>query len=153
MLTPPHVATLVHAVQQPIGVPKFVQLDVQHPPGQAGDSALMSEDMSGPTSGVALATLSGWRTLNAPDAYLMGACTCTAPARSRLTSLPTGATRSDDGVNPPGRTNQATHADEIPLPDVDDGYLSVPTGANSSRAVGYYNPTHDLICFVARATS
>ena len=32
MLTPPHLLTLVHAVQQPIGHPEFIQLDTQHHP-------------------------------------------------------------------------------------------------------------------------
>ena len=34
MLTPPHLLTLVHAVQQPIGHPRFLQLDAQHPAGR-----------------------------------------------------------------------------------------------------------------------
>ncbi|HZY51005.1 MAG TPA: hypothetical protein VFE64_14640 [Devosia sp.] len=148
MLTPPHLVTLVHAVQQPISVPTFVQLDVQHPSGQAGSSALMSEDMSGPTSEVALATLSGWRTLNASDAYLMGGLHVHGASTVKVDIVASWSDPVDDGVNPPGRTNQTTHADEIPLPGLNEGYLSVPTGANTSRAVGYYNPTHDLICFV-----
>src|SRR5262249_40281924 len=68
MLTPPHLLTLVHAVQQPIGKPEFVQLDVQHHPSAFADSELQSEDMSGPTAAVALSTLTGWRTPNSLDA-------------------------------------------------------------------------------------
>src|SRR6202023_1469884 len=72
MLTPPNLLTLVHAVQQPIGHPDFLQLDVQHPARLFNDSAPRSEDMSGPTAEVALATLTGWRVPNAIDAYLIG---------------------------------------------------------------------------------
>ena len=39
MLTPPHLLTLVHAVQQPIGHPEFIQLDAQHHPVGARQQA------------------------------------------------------------------------------------------------------------------
>ncbi len=148
MLTPPHLVTLVHAVQQPIGLPFFTQLDVQHPVGQATSSALQSEDMTGPTGEVALATLSGWRTLNAPDAYLIGGLHVHGASTVKIDIVAEWDDPVDDGVTPPGRIAQKTHAEEIPLPDLGEGYLTVATGANTSRAVGYYNPVHDLICFV-----
>jgi len=148
MLTPPHLVTLVHAVQQPIGRPVFTQLDVQHPAGKGATSALQSEDMSGPTSEVALATLSGWRTPNAPDAYLIGGVHVHGASTVKVDIVAEWDDPVDDGVNPPGRIAQTTHADEIPLPDLGEGYLTVATGANANRAVGYYNPVHDLICFV-----
>ena len=59
-------------MQQPIGHPDFIQLDAQHRRGQALDSKLQSEDMSGPTGAVALDTLTGWRTPKALDAFIMG---------------------------------------------------------------------------------
>jgi hypothetical protein len=148
MLTPPHLVTLVHAVVQPIGLPFFTQIDVQHPAGQAASSALQSEDMTGPTSEVALATLSGWRTLNAPDAYLIGGLHVHSASTVKIDIVAEWDDPVDDGVTPPGRIAQKTHADEIPLPDLSEGYLTVATGAHTSRAVGYYNPVHDLICFV-----
>ncbi len=36
MLTPPHLLTLVHAVQQPMGLPGFTRLTVQREPEHAG---------------------------------------------------------------------------------------------------------------------
>jgi hypothetical protein len=148
MLTPPHLLTLVHAVQQPIGHPAFTQLDVQHPPGQPSDSKLQSEDMSGPTSDVALATLSGWRTLKAPDAYLLGGLYVHGASTVKIDILAEWDDPVDDGLTPPTRSQQKTHADEIPLPDLSEGYLTASTGATSVRALGYYSPMHDLICFV-----
>lgn len=147
MLTPPHLLTLVHAVQQPIGHPAFIQLAVQHPPGQAGDTKLQSEEMSGPTSDAAQATLSGWRTLNSLDAYLIGGLQVHGASTVKIDILAEWDDPVDDGVIPPTRSHQTTHVDEIPLPDLTEGYLTVATGATSTRAVGYYNPTHDLICF------
>jgi len=148
MLTPPHLLTLVHAVQQPLGHPAFVQLDVQHPAGQANDSRLRSEDMSGPTREVALDTLTAWRTPQSLDAYLIGGLAVHGASTAKLDLVAAWDDPQDDGVNPPTRSQQHTHADEIPLPDLGEGYLTVSTGAESSRAVGYYDPAHDLICFV-----
>jgi hypothetical protein len=148
MLTPPHLITLVHAVQQPIGAPYFTQIEAQHPAGEAATSALQSVDMSGPTRDAALATLTGWRTLNAPDAYLIGALRVHGASTIKIDIVAEWSDPVDDGVNPPGRIAQTTHVDEIPLPDLSEDYLQVATGAHDARAVGYYNPTHDLICFV-----
>jgi len=150
MLSPPHLLTLVHAVLQPIGHPRFIQLDVQHPPGQASDGNLQSEDMSGPTRDVALATLSGWRTLKSIDAYLIGGLQVHGASTAKIDLLAEWSDPVDDGVNPPTRSQQNTHADEIPLQDLEERYLTVSSGAKSSRAVGYYNPTHDVICFVRK---
>jgi hypothetical protein len=149
MLTPPHILTLVHAVQQPIGRPAFTQLDVQHhPTDQNNDSKLHSVDMTGPTEGIALDTLSGWRTPNSLDAYLIGGLHVHGASTVKIDILAEWDDPVDDGLVPPTRSQQRTHADEIPLPDLRENYLTVPTGANTERAAGYYNPSHDLICFV-----
>jgi hypothetical protein len=150
MLTPPHLLTLVHAVQQPIGHPHFTQVDVQHPFGQTSDSKLQSENMSGPTSDVALATLSSWRTLKAIDAYLIGGLRVHGASTAKIDLLAEWDDPIDDGITPPTRSHQQTHADEIPLQGLDEGYLTVTTGASTTRAVGYYAPAHDLICFVRK---
>jgi hypothetical protein len=155
MLTPPHLLTLIHAVQQPIGRPEFVQLDVQHHPDPevVGDSDLQSEDMSGPTAEVALATLSGWRTPNSLDAYLVGGLRVHGASTAKIDILAEWDDPVDDGTTPPGRSAQSTHADEIPLHGLQAGYLKVSTGASASdwRAVGYYDPVHDLIGFVRKS--
>lgn len=148
MLTPPHLLSLVHAVQQPIGHPQLLQLDVQHPVRQAVASNLQSEDMSGPTRAVALDTLTAWRTPNSIDAYLIGGLQVHGVSTAKIDLLAGWDDPVDDGINPPSRLQQHTHADEIPLQQLREGYLEVTTSANTSRAVGYYNPTHDLICFV-----
>jgi hypothetical protein len=144
----PHLLTLVHAVQQPIGRPQFIQLDVQHPPGQTSDSKLQSEEMSGPTRDVALNTLTGWRALNSLDAYLVGGLKVHGASTAKIDLVAEWDDPVDDGVSPPTRSHQKTHADEIPLQDLDQGYLMVSTGAKTFRATGYYNPVHDLIGFV-----
>jgi hypothetical protein len=147
MLTPPHLLTLVHAVQQPIGHPEFIQLDAQHH-AQGADSKLQSEDMSGPTGAIALDTLTGWRSPKALDAFIMGGLRIHGASTAKIDLIAEWVDPVDDGANPPSRLHQQTHADEIPLPDLNDGYLMVGTGKNAFRAVGFYNSTHDLICFV-----
>jgi hypothetical protein len=108
MLTPPHLLALVHAVQQPIRHPAFIQLDVQHPPGQASDSKLQSEDMSAPTSDVALAALSGWRTLKALDAYLIG-----NRARVRDWELESGSLQQGVRCKPVSRRNSPCYLEKL----------------------------------------
>ena len=147
MLTPPHLLTLVHAVQQPIGHPEFIQLDAQHH-ALGSDSKLQSEDMSGPTSAIALDTLTGWRAPKALDAFIMGGLRIHGASTAKIDLIADWEDPVDDGTNPLSRLHQQTHADEIPLPDVNDGYLMVGTGKNTYRAVGFYNSTHDLVCFV-----
>jgi hypothetical protein len=147
MLTPPHLLTLVHAVQQPIGHPEFIQLDAQHR-AQGADSKLQSEDMSGPTDAIALDTLTGWRSPKALDAFIMGGLRIHGASTAKIDLIAEWEDPVDDGSHPLSRLHQKTHADEIPLPDLGDGYLMVGTGKNTYRAVGFYNSTHDLICFV-----
>jgi hypothetical protein len=115
MLTPPHLLTLVHAVQQPIGHPSFIQLNVQHhPPDHAPDSELQSEDMTGPTRDTALSTLSGWRTPKAIDAYLIGGLQVHGASTAKIDILAEWDDPVDDGMTPPTRSLQKTHADERP---------------------------------------
>jgi hypothetical protein len=146
MLTPPHLLTLVHAVQQPIGHPEFIQLDAQHR-ALGIDSKLQSEDMRGPTGAVALDTLTGWRTPKALDAFLMGGLRVHGASTAKIDLFAEWEDPVDNGIDPPSRLHQQAHADEIPLPDLDDGYLMVAAGKDAFRAVGFYNSTHDLICF------
>lgn len=147
MLTPPHLLTLVHAVQQPIGHPSFLQLDVQHIEGVLS-SALQSEDMSGPTRAVALSTLTGWRTPNSLDAFLIGGLRVHAASTAKVDITAEWTDPVDDSVGPLGTIHQKTHAEEIPLTTLDEDFLTVTTGASDTRAVAFYIPTHDLICFV-----
>lgn len=149
MLTPPHLLTLVHAVQQPIGHPEFIPLDAQHHPPRLFDSKLQSEDMSmrGPTSAIALDTLTGWRTPKALDAFIRGGLRIHGASTAKIDLIAEWDDPVDDGTGPLSRLHQQTHADEIPLPDLADGYLMVGAGKDAFRAVGFYNSTHDLICF------
>ncbi len=150
MLTPPHLLTLVHAVQQPIGRPVFVQIDVQHPGGGSVESQLESEAMTGPTNAIALDTITAWRVPGAIDAQLIGGLQVHGASTDKIDLL----AHWDDPVDDPGPTGDvlptriahATHADEIPLRNLAGGEL--PANADGTRPTGYYNPGHDLVCFV-----
>jgi hypothetical protein len=150
MLTPPHVLTLVHAVQQPLGRPEFVQLDVQHRLPQPGgsDSVLQGLDMAGPTAAVALDTITAWRQPAKLDAFLMGGLHVHGASTDKVDLLATWDEPVDDTAKAlPTVEHHADAVDEIPLAQRSEGYLVVGAGQDV-RTVGYYNPAHDLMCFV-----
>ncbi len=150
MLTPPHVLTLVHAVQQPLGRPEFVQLDVQHrlPEPGGSDSVLQGLDMAGPTAAVALDTITAWRQPGKLDAFLMGGLHVHGASTDKVDLLATWDEPVDDTAQAlPTVEHHADAVDEIPLAQRNEGYLVVGAGQDV-RTVGYYNPAHDLMCFV-----
>jgi hypothetical protein len=70
MLTPPHLLTFVHAVQQPIGHPAFERLTAQL--GRAG-MKVQTQPEDEPTAETELDVLTAWRVLGSTDAWLVGA--------------------------------------------------------------------------------
>src|SRR5262249_12485040 len=84
MITPPRLLELVHAVQQPIGVPAFSAISVQHAPygdptkfpfdetRDPSPNVLQTEPERAPTGDTELAPITAWRKPGAVDAYLMG---------------------------------------------------------------------------------
>ena len=149
MLTPPHLLTLVHAVQQPIGRPEFTAVAVHHEPAPFEPVPLQTTPGRGPTDPTELAAITAWRRLDAHDAYLLGALKVHAASTSRVDLLATW----DDPVDDVSQTKWTTthHAapvDELPLPTLNDDYLTAPGATSAARSVGYYDSEHDQILFV-----
>lgn len=160
MLTPPHLLTLVHAVQQPIGVPVFTALTVQHEP--YGDptefpydvlnpnpDVLQTEPERVPTSEVELATITAWRKPGSVEAYLMGGLKVHGASTAKIDLL----AQWDDPVDDPNIKTWSTErhsaqADEVPLSNLREGFIIVNAGKDRVRRVAYYKPDHDMLCFV-----
>ena len=142
MLTPPHLLTLVHAVQQPIGRPQFVALTAQL--SAEGGDPLQTQPESPPTGATELDVLQAWRRLGGTDAWLVGALAVhgASTAKVNLRAEWTDPVDDPDSAGPGEQTFSAP-VDELPLPALAEGYVRTDGGG---RTVGYYDADHDLIC-------
>jgi hypothetical protein len=142
MLTPPHLLTLVHAVQQPLGRPQFTRLAAQLDPTRA--DALQTQPEASPTAQTELEVLQAWRHHGDTDAWLIGAIQVHGASTAKLDIRAEWTDPIDDlKANKPGAQSFSAPVDELPLPALQEGYLASDGGR---RAVGYYDPDHDLIC-------
>jgi hypothetical protein len=143
LLTPPHLLTLVHAVQQPLGRPAFSRLTAQFNPS---GNALQTEPESAPTGATELDVLTSWRRLGSTDAYLVGAVSVHGGSTAKVDIH---AEWTDPIDNPrtagPDQQTFRSHVDEVPLPDLKERYL-IAAGVNA-RKVAYFDADHELICF------
>jgi len=143
MLTPPHLLTLIHAVQQPIGRPTFSRLTMQR--NTTVSNALETQPEGSPTEVTELAILSSWRRLGSTDAWLVGALEVHGAGTAKVDVVAEWTDPTDDvRENAPGEETFSGHVDEVPLNRLSDGYL---TTAGDSRAVGYFDAARDLMCF------
>ena len=152
MITPPHLFTLVHAVQQPLGLPNFTRLNAQLNPAA---SQLQTQSEAAPTATTELDVITAWRTLGATDAFLVGGLQVHAASTAKVDLRADWTDPVDDLTKPtPGTQHLATVVDEVPLNDLQEGILysnDRPTD-QPWRAVGYYDPHHDLIGFASGGT-
>ena len=141
MLTPPRLLTLVHAVQQPIGAPRWTRLTVQRADAA---SELLGEPEHAPTQAVETATITAWRKPNSVEAYLLGGLLVHGASTDKVDILATWDEPVDDGVSAkPAISHHAAQADEIPLPRPVAGY--VYASGTPQRPVGWYDPQADLL--------
>jgi hypothetical protein len=150
LLTPPRLLTLVHAVQQPVGRPEFISLDVEHDPARAVvDDPLQTKPIAGRADPTELASITAWRRFGATDAYLMGALRVHGASTAKvdlLASWNDPVDESDPEAPMWTMVHHNAHVDELPLPTLREGYL-VASGTDRRR-VGYYDPQNDQIGFV-----
>ena len=153
LLTPPRLLTFVHAVQQPIGRPAFLSLDVEHDPRRSFDSdELQTKPIAGRQDPTELAPITAWRRFGATDAYLIGALDVHGASTAKVDLVASWDDPIDDVSEPGWRTvHQEAHADELPLPDLRERYLFA--SGTDRRLVGYYDPEHDQIAFVRSGDS
>jgi hypothetical protein len=151
MLTPPLVLNLVHAVQQPLGIPAFTAISVQHGgyhDQQPDPHLLQTQPEAEPTAATELNPVTAWRLLGSTDAYLLGGLQLHGASTAKVELLAEWDDPMDDPAQPePGTIHQATPVDEVPLHQWDEHGIAVqPT----NRGVGYYDPEHDVLCFLRR---
>ena len=150
MLTPPRLLTLVHAVQQPIGRPEFLPLNVEHQDSDLDPDGLQTAPSRGRSDPTEMAPIIAYRRLGATDAYLIGALRVHGASTIKIDL---SAEWEDPEDNIAGRfvVQKSAPVDELPLTELNEEYLRVfarePSGQDY-RNVGYYDPEHDQIAFV-----
>ena len=163
MITPPTLLTLVHAVQQPFGVPAFTAISAQHvyygtlnKYGQVDEKmnpdphVLQTAPEDSPTAPSELSAITAWRKVNAPDAYLLGGLQIHAASTEKVDLLAEWSDPVDDVSQPreAGKTYRETHTaqvDAIEIPSTREGYLG--TGGPNNRNQAFYDADHDLLVF------
>jgi hypothetical protein len=146
MLTPPRLLTLVHAVQQPLGRPAFMALNIVRQNGGADSDALQTAPDRGRRDPTELAPITAWRRPGATEAYLLGALKIHGVSTARVDLLAAWDDPVDDLSQPkPDVVHHTAPVDELALPSILEGYLLAP--GKDDRAVGYYDPEHDQIAF------
>jgi len=144
MLTPPQLLTLVHAVQQPLGIPDFTRLTAQLDTQSASELQTIPE--SDPTAEVEMDVLTAWRKPGDTDAYLVGGLQVHGASTAKVDVRAEWVDPVDDlNETKPGEQAFSSHVEEVPLTDLDEEYLLA--SGKEWRPVGYYDPEHDLICF------
>jgi len=150
MITPPRLLTLVHAVQQPIGVPTFTALTVQHQPYDLlnPDPTVLqaeSEAQYSPTAATELDAITAWRKPGSTDAYLLGGLSVHAASTAKVDILAEWEDPIDDlNQLAPGSIQYSAPVDEVPLNQLTEHQIYVNP---DFRSVGYYDVNHDLLCF------
>jgi hypothetical protein len=147
MLTPPKLLTLVHAVQQPLGRPRFAALTVAHTPLEGLAAPLQTALSQGRGDPSELAPLAAWRRPGGTEAYLLGALQLHGASTSRVDLVAVWEDPVDDPGQPaPTRNRQEGPVETLPLNGVREHTLRA-AGAEY-RAVGHYDPEHDQIAFL-----
>ena len=124
MLTPPTLLTLVHAVQQPIGRPRFAALNVDHVDPRPRPEPLQTGRVRGRADPEELTAVTAWRRPDETHAYLMGAIRIhgASTAKVELTARWTDPV-DVPGTPAPGQSEFSAPVDELPLPRPKEGYL------------------------------
>ncbi|MBD2731845.1 hypothetical protein H6G96_37630 [Nostoc sp. FACHB-892] len=158
MLTPPQLLNLVHAVQQPLGIPTFTAIPIQHEPYnelRPDDNLLQAPPEVGvirtaiyrlASNSTELNPITAWRRPGSTDAYLLGGLQIHGASTARVDILAEWDYPVDD-VNQaaPGSIHRAMPVERIPILQLQTGEIRVTP---DNRAVSYYDAAQDLLCFV-----
>jgi len=144
MLTPPRLLTLVHAVQQPLGIPHFTALHVDHQDLSYDNNPLQTARFRGRKDPAELGEITAWRLPGATGAFLMGALKIHGASTAQVDLVAEWSDPVDDpSSTAPDQTQTKAHVDVLPLSNLTEGYLQAQE--KDYRAVGYYDPEHDQI--------
>ena len=137
MLTPARTLTLVHAVQQPLGQPKFVQLPVVHEGGTIIFASALRNSFT---------PITAWREVDSHSATLLGALEINGASTSKIDLQARWLEYTDDPSQPePAKTWQGDHVETLALPTTDPGVIY--SDAKQTRLVGTYIPRVDTLWF------
>ncbi len=139
MITPSRTLTMVHAVQQPIGRPAFLQLPVVHQPSNPILASALRNDFT---------PITAWRSQGSHAAVLLGGMLIHANSTSKI-DLQGSWDEVVDNLSLPGPTSavQSDHVETIPLSQPEGGLIYAP--GSSTRAVAIYIPQVDNLWFAA----
>src|SRR5262249_5603210 len=112
---------------------------------------LQTQPEASPTGPTELDVLQAWRHPGDTDAWLIGAIQVHAASTAKI-DIRASWTDPVDNLTKTAPVEQSFSApvDTIPLPTLDEAYLSTDDG---KRYVGYYDPDHDLICCAPAGTA
>jgi hypothetical protein len=139
MLTPARALTLVHAVQQPLRRPVFLQLPVVH-------------NATNPILASALRNLftpiTAWRSYGSHEVVLLGGMEIHGQSSAKIDLEARWLEVTDDPAFPePVRNPTADHVETISLADLSGG--QIPADATNLRYVAMYIPPTDTLWFAA----
>ena len=139
MLTPSRTLTLVHAVQQPLGRPTFLQLPVVH---QASNPILAS------TLANSFTPITAWRSPGSQSAVLLGGLKIHGDSSAKIDIEASWIEVTDDPAQPrPTAAWNNGPVDTIPLADTSGGPIFA--NAAETRLVAVYIPKVDTLWFSA----
>jgi hypothetical protein len=154
MLTPPLLLTLVHAVQQPLGLPEFRAVSTDHD-GAAQARALAANPgarflQTAPSPGRQAAeegaALTAWRHPGSTEAYLLGGLRVHGASTAKVELFAAWTDPVDDpDASEPTTVAHTSPVDTLELNELEEGELIAP--GPDWRRNGYYDPEHDTIVF------
>lgn len=147
MLNPPHLLTLVHAVQQPIGRPEFTALAVHHQTQSYDHDPLQTALARSAADPLELAAITAWRRFGSTETYLLGALKVHGASTAKIDLFAEWDDPVDDVTEDKWKSvPHSAAAEELPLTSLQERYL--PAAGDQTRSVGYYDVEHDQIAFV-----
>ncbi|HEY2439406.1 MAG TPA: hypothetical protein VGI07_04195 [Solirubrobacteraceae bacterium] len=139
LITPSRTLTLVHAVQQPIGEPAFVQLPVIHRPADPILASALRNEFT---------PITAWRVPGSHAVALLGGLAVHGASTVKLELDGSWREFTDDPTQPaPTDTLQRDHVETISLASTDGGVIY--SDASETVAVGVYVPRVDTLWFSA----
>jgi hypothetical protein len=139
MLTPSRTLTLVHAVQQPLRRPNFVQLPVVHQPADPIFASALRNSFT---------PITAWRSVDSHYAVLLGGLLIHGQSTSKVDLEGRFREVADDPLLPkPTRVWHSDHVETIELATTEPG--PIYSNATSTRMVAIYMPKVDTLWFSA----
>ncbi len=139
MITPARTLTLVHAVQQPLGRPTFVQLPVIHHIHQPILASALRNSFT---------PITAWRQKGSHYAVLLGALAIHGESSAKIDLQARWIEFTDDLTKPgPTQAENNAHVETIQLKTLDPG--PIYADSTDTRAVAVYIPKVDTLWFSA----